>query len=284
MNRLICRGCGSDNLKTYKAGDILWGLCRNCLFNGKQEIKNEKIEMQINESYEWGKNINKISFEKHVLNKNARLKFIQSFRKSITGVLDVGSGFGPLLEACKRSAIYAVGLEPSIKNSEYSKSLGHNVLNNYAEDIELRAIMQDVDIINFENCTYYFQELAIFFNNIRGCMREDALIFWCEKDYLLSPLNIFNNLSNTLQLQYLSKSSIRNLLERCGFKVIYYKRRCGVFNLVAMPGNIKKEKINRYKFKFHYLYLKNINQIDAVFLIFYSAYTKIIRLVKKWKN
>ena len=48
-------------------------------------------------------------------------------------ILDIGSGYGPLLELVKNE-YDIVGLEPNARNYKISKKMGHNVLNTFLKN------------------------------------------------------------------------------------------------------------------------------------------------------
>ncbi len=238
-----CRVCGGHEFSKIRVSQPKdWVLCKGCMaLQTSFESAQLKNYVEANEGYGWGVFSPAFSedlFEKEVRQKERRLHKLENLlNKKLQGrVLDFGSGTGPFLEALRRRGIAGQGIEPSVQNSQYSRSKGLEVHTGFLTPVTF--LPQSFATINAENSLYYVPNLSETFRIFHGLLSPGGRLIWSEKDYRWSSLNPVNNLKSEGQVQYLSRPAIKNLLRLHGFELLIYQNRWGNVDVVAQKSEV----------------------------------------------
>ena len=275
-NQNFCNGCKKNNLQDLNFDKLQ--ICKNCLLVSRQIEKNffsriKKI-FKTNKGYSWNlkdlKNRSKINF--YFFNKI--LKFTQINKKD--QILDLGSGYGPLLHILKQKNYSAIGVEPSLKNSKISKKLGHKVINNILKKNTFKDKKFKV-IVSLYVFTY-IHDLADSFNIFRKILKDDGYIllrihqykfsktYWQRDHFKILGKKVTNHFSN---------NSLKNLFNFHNFDIVLFEKNIeGVTIIAKKVKNKKYERIGNYKFEIFYIrYL--VFLISNIFLFLHKIKVRL---------
>ena len=283
-NQNFCNGCKKNNLQDLNFDKLQ--ICKNCLLVSRKIEKKffsriKKI-FKTNKGYSWNlkdlKNRSKINF--YFFNKI--LKFTQIKKKD--QILDLGSGYGPLLHILKQKNYSAIGVEPSLKNSKISKKLGHKVINNILKKNTFKDKKFKV-IVSLYVFTY-IHDLADNFNIFRKILKDDGYIllrihqykfsktYWQRDHFKILGKKVTNHFSN---------NSLKNLFNFHNFDIVLFEPNLDGTTIIAKKVKKKKYKmIGNYKFEIFYLnYL--LFYVSNIMLGLYKIKIKVRNLFYKLK-
>jgi len=141
-------------------------------------------------------------------------------------IVDIGSNDGTLLSNFKEGGYRVVGIEPT-NIADFAAEKGITTIKSF---LSLDAVSQINDthgkarLVTAANVFAHIPNLDNVMSCIRGLLKDDG-IFISESDYLRDIIDdlgydtIFHE-----HLRYYSVTSIKNLLDRHGFKVIHIER------------------------------------------------------------
>jgi SAM-dependent methyltransferase len=147
--------------------------------------------------------------------------------KNIEKWLDIGTGPGLFLEAAGLLGMQALGIEPSVQASDYAKSRGLEVINdffNYENSLSLGKF----DAIHTSAVLEHISDPANFLSNILNCLNQEGILVVVVPNDNNPIQEIFTRntskhkwwLAPPFHLNYFTHNSLRNLLEKSGFEVI----------------------------------------------------------------
>ncbi|SKA92841.1 Methyltransferase domain-containing protein [Prosthecobacter debontii] len=143
-------------------------------------------------------------------------------------LLDVGSGPGFFLLHGKGRGWDVMGIEPSVQAFEHSQGLGLNVTNQFLS-AENAASFGKFDAVNMSEVLEHIPDPESFLKLIHGMLAEDGLIS-------IAVPNDFNSFQKAAveqqalptwwvapphHLNYFDHASLAQLVERCGYEVVY---------------------------------------------------------------
>jgi len=278
---LECKVCSTKPLNSLHFGTVEWGLCSHCLFLQRLSIPEDHSHLMLTE-YDWGTRSTTFSDEKYpqeVSEKEKRWNMLQSLFPFTLHkpILDFGSGTGPFLDVLKQKNIPALGVEIDPVNSEYSRQRGHKVFT--GDFLEMNFGVESISMVNMENSFFYVQKPAAFLEKMHRILEPEGILFWSERDYHRNARNVFINLSRGLQVSYLSKNAIRNLLVLHGFELIYYSNWFGNFTLIAKKTKEKQSMTGSYLLEF--AILKTIKWNDWIWKSLHDTLVTVNSLFRR---
>lgn len=298
-NNKICRGCGSkQTIKIFKRLNI----CQKCLlvFSIYNKSQQKKIKSNIVKSirYDFFKDsINQFSSTKEFIdegiikkgkiikegNFNKILKYTSFNNKDL--ILDFGSGFGPFLEAMKKD-YSIIGLEPNKDSYNFSKKLGHKVINKYIKENLFKPKM--FKLIFSRTVLTYVLDLKKTFNLFYKFLKDDGYLMLYLHQYKFSKYihshEYLDSIIKAEQSIIFSDESIKNLLLFNNFNLIYMNSSInGTF--VIAKKSIKKDYKNKKKLygnvNFEIFYIKYLLIIISKILnLFFNIKKKLINIIK----
>lgn len=139
--------------------------------------------------------------------------------------LDVGAGYGELLEAVIRLAPAGssiAGLEPMHPKAQVARSRGLHVIEDY-----LRREREKVQIVSFVDVFSHLPDFGSFLDDVRAVLRPGGEIFMETGN--LADLQYREEFPGELGLPdhliFAGESHIRGYLDRAGFDVVRIERR-----------------------------------------------------------
>ncbi len=258
-NLKSCNGCLEKKLIDIPLTSL--NICQKCLLVSTQVKKNYfqsiKKDFKENKMYKWNlkrEDINKRA-KKNYFFFNKIYKFTSIKKKE--RVLDFGSGYGPLLHILKEKKIKAIGIEPSIINSNISKKLGHNVINDYLKENTFRAKSFKL-VVSLYTFTY-INDLAEKFKIFRKILINNGYLLIRVHQYKFSKTyhqkNHFKKLKNAKHtFNHFSENSLKNLFNFHNFDILMFDKNIEGVTIIARKIKKKKyKKIGNYKFEIFYI-------------------------------
>lgn len=189
-----------DGFKIYK--------CIKCGFGSTQNTKLQGELYHRDDEYIEEEDLFKNIFQK-------RIEIIGKFRKA-GKVLEVGCSTGLLLSQLKEKGWEVCGVEPSRKAAERAQKRGIEVIIDSFENIKLK---RKFDLIIFNHVLEHLKDPEEILNKSKNLLRDEGL--------LLVSLPNFDSINPILlpeeHLWHFTPTSLRILLEREGFNLLYLK-------------------------------------------------------------
>lgn len=159
---------------------------------------------------------------------SSRIKTAQILRgKNILNWLDIGTGPGLFLEAAKSLGMPALGIEPSIQASDYAKSRGLEVINDFFNHENSQKI-GIFDAIHASAVLEHIPDPEEFLSNVLNCLSGDGVLVVVVPNDNNPIQEIFTQnllkskwwLAPPFHLNYFTHQSLKTLLEKSGFEVV----------------------------------------------------------------
>ncbi|MCK4463362.1 MAG: class I SAM-dependent methyltransferase [Candidatus Omnitrophica bacterium] len=244
-----CILCGSSNSTKsifggyrYNGSEFYLTRCSKCGFLYLDPIPDENVieSMYGDEFYfknYWVRNSNVLGYAqgKEAARKNAEetLRVIKRY-KSTGSLIDIGCAGGHFLSKAREMKYRCLGMELNKEMAEYAKNTyGINVINK-----PLHVATEDIgkfDVIYMGDTLEHLTDLDKVFKCVKKIMYDNAILaIDGPMDYNRSFYNafrIFNmlfkknrlSINRPYHLWEFDRKTIRMLLKRCGFKVLYLK-------------------------------------------------------------
>lgn len=164
--------------------------------------------------------------------------------KSVISWLDVGAGFGEVVEAITElagSKSDIVGIEPMKPKADAAKKRGLNVQEKYLNDVQ-----EKYDVVSLFNVFSHIPDFRSFLTEMKAVLKEDGEILLETGN--TADLKSFHQVPSELDLPdhltFAGKKHIEGYLKEAGFTIIkiHEQRRDG---LIACGKNIIKKLIGR---------------------------------------
>jgi UDP-2,4-diacetamido-2,4,6-trideoxy-beta-L-altropyranose hydrolase len=146
-------------------------------------------------------------------------------------IFDIGFGYAQALLYFKNKGLMATGLEPTDEGVEYARSQGLNVFQSGIEDFSVVG-SERFDIVTSFNVLEHLRRPAETLLNIKKqLLKKDGLLVLDVPNEFNDFQTVANDEFNLKQwwicppnhINYFSVTSIKNLLEKCGYEIFYYE-------------------------------------------------------------
>lgn len=180
------------------------------------------------------------SYRKENLFKDRALKIIEFCKKyasDFNTIVDVGAGFGTFCEVIKERGIFhnVIAIEPSTGLAKTCESKGICTINEPVENVSLENISV---ITNFEVIEHLFNPID-FVKACANILIKDGLLVLTTPNIDGFELNMLKTISPNIggphHINYFTPSSLKYLLEECGFEVLE----------VSTPGKLDAELVRK---------------------------------------
>jgi hypothetical protein len=232
-----CRICGSSHLivvlslgKQYLTGvfpkssgekitkgplDMVW--CTKCgLLQMKQSYSSEEM---YGDNYGYRSGLN-VSMVKHLQQKMRMLEILAKPKASEL-LIDIGSNDATLLKACT-GKYKKVGIDPTGKKFKKYYSKDMTLISDFFSTASFKKIFPNkkAKIITSIAMFYDLESPRDFVLDVRKCLADDG-IWHFEQSYMPSMLrtNSYDTICHE-HLEFYSFKVVKNLLEKCGMKVV----------------------------------------------------------------
>ncbi len=243
-----CPACGQkDSSLFYKRTGFFFEKCSVC--DTVYVNPRPTIEMLIDH---YRNSLAEKYFNEHIYSKTEqgrvehllkpRLKkiytFCQKYNTNYGTILDVGAGYGTLCEIAKKDGKFerVIGVEPNPSPANICRSKGIEVLEDFIENVQAKAIADVVTSI--ENIEHVFDPKT-FLVSIYNILRKNGLLVITTPNIkgfdLLTLKDKSDNTTAPDHLNYFHPKSMRFLLENCGFEVLEIKT----------PGKLDAELVRK---------------------------------------
>jgi SAM-dependent methyltransferase len=306
MNRITCRGCGENKLKSVislglspLANNLLDSLsdpddlyplemvycpnCHNC------QLSYVVPAGKMFDHYLYVSSTAK-SFRDH-FEKTAE-QYIKEFNlTSDSFIIDIGSNDGIALKPLKEKGIKVLGIEPAKNIAEIARNNGINTINSYFNHDILSLIALDygqADLVTASNVFAHADGLEEIANAAFSILKSNGT-FVVEVQYILDTIKdlTFDNIYHE-HVNYWSVISITNFFNRLGYEVVKVKHidthggsiRVYIQNKGAKIDNSVNEFIsNEIKFGLtkYDTYIEFAKQVEL-------AKTNVNKNIKKYKD
>ncbi len=269
-----------DKLSKSKVYVSKTGLvCHKPNINTKQSLKvwSKKIfSKKIDTKRRKYSSLNPIMMSRHYYSA----LFFKNYLKKNSLFCDFGTGEGNfLVEMFKlRNDIKLYFVEDSKYNFEFTKKrfkkLFNKKINGFNGSIEEFSINKNTTT-KFDNASLIWtlcncvNPIAVL-NNIHKSLKKNGLLLVSESSRIMVPFkkpihNFFNSKINTNNTHpwFFSYNSLSNLLEICGFRIVYFNRYYDENDLIVIAKKVDT-KYHRPKIKF-------------------DNFNKVIKFLKDWK-
>ena len=179
-----------------------------------------------------------------------------------------------------------IGLEPNKDSYNFSKKLGHKVINKYINEYLFKPKM--FKLIFSRTVLTYVLDLKKTFNLFYKFLKDDGYLMlylhqYKFSRYIHSP-EYLENISSAKQANIFSDESIKNLLLLNNFNLIYMNSNINATFIIAKKS-IKKNYKNKKKLygnvKFEIFYLKYLLIIISKILnLFFYIKVKLVNIIK----
>lgn len=212
----------------------------------------------------------------HRLNFRALLKTIERI-KNISNLLDIGCGYGLLLDEAKRSGWNAYGIDISREAYKYAKEeLRLNVLN--CDLVSSKFESQFFDVICLIGVIEHLLDPASYLKEINRISKDSGLLLitTLSIEGAIKHLNLFAY-KPPEHLFYFSKKSISEILNKNGFlveKVSLYWKYYSLYDLVRRLEEFFFGKLN--------LFSSLLNKMNLSSLMIKIPTNEMVILAKKY--
>jgi 2-polyprenyl-3-methyl-5-hydroxy-6-metoxy-1,4-benzoquinol methylase len=134
---------------------------------------------------------------------------------SIKRVLEVGCGYGGLLERFHARGFDAVGTEASPRRAEAARSRGLNVLDTGTEGLAAAAPLAPFDLVYSLQVLEHVVDARPHVEQLASLVRDDGYVF-LQVPYLLHEVNVLHRAHSAVHLDSYSPHSLAKLLTACG--------------------------------------------------------------------
>jgi SAM-dependent methyltransferase len=131
----------------------------------------------------------------------------------VTRCLDIGAGFGLLLDELKRQGVTTAAVEPDLKAREHLRNQGHQLLD---------ALDGSWDLIAMSHLLEHVPQPREFLASVKQHLEQGAYVF-CE---VPNEARLIQAKDDVPHLLFFQAESLRRLFEACGFRVLAL-RSCG---------------------------------------------------------
>lgn len=144
-----------------------------------------------------------------------RLKFCEKYLTSKTTVLDIGASVGTFLSVCRKAGFKKIhGVELNKSSREKAKSLF---------SIDLGSSIPDnvkADLTNMSDLIEHLVNPLTYLNSLKKSMADNSILMITtpDMDRWITPIV---NIKPKEHLFYFTKKTLRILLERAGFEILY---------------------------------------------------------------
>ncbi len=260
-----CQLCGSENVKILcrKPGfNIL--KCGTCafIFNENWRVFSDTSKVQSDEFINEDRDAGKTENEQDLYSERFRRELAQIEKYKTKGkLLDVGSCYGSFLRVAKESGWQVYGVEIDKKAAEYCISdLGLDV---YCGTLKDRGFPENYfDVVTlfrvFEHIPDFHETLSI----IKKILKPDGLLVMEVPDVGDMRRKLFKQdweMFRDNHLWYFSKSTLKLLLGKYGFKICAFKPSGGTEIITKLDKNTKFD-IKGVCLKY-YKYLKPVRNL-----------------------
>ena len=254
-----CHACNKDNMVK-----IFYNLriCQNCLLVSRS-LSKEKI-FEIEKKFQSASKYWQENSETQIKKRGKKNYYF--FKKLLTYVtlkkkdkiLDIGSGYGPLLELVKNE-YDIVGLEPNARNYKISKKMGHNVLNTFLKKntFKPKTFKAIISLFTLTYITNFDQMLK----TIKKILKDNGCILFRVHQYKFS--NHIHNFESFIekdkdestQVSFFSNNSLRNIFQIHNLEIIYFESNLNGTTVILKKNKVQKpyKKFGNYKFEIFYL-------------------------------
>lgn len=134
---------------------------------------------------------------------------------SIRRVLEVGCGYGGLLQRFHARGIDAVGTEASPRRAAAARSRGLNVLDTGTRGLAAAASLAPFDLVYSLQVLEHVVDPRAHVEQLASLVREDGYVF-LQVPYLLQEVNLLHRAHSAVHLDSYSPYSLEKLLATCG--------------------------------------------------------------------
>ncbi len=229
---LECYNCGNKDLKPI----ISFGLMplANNLLNLENEVE-EEYPLQVNycpncylcqlshfvpkeklfDNYLYLSSVSK-DFQKHFYDLADNL--VKNYNPKL--VIDIGSNDGIFLEPLQKMGVEVIGIEPAKNVSEIANQKGIRTINAYFEDMDLKNLPQNVDIITAFNVFAHTKYTKDIVNKVFEILKPKGL-FIIEVQYFVDMINnlTFDNIYHEHYFYY-TATSLNNFFSNLGKQIV----------------------------------------------------------------
>lgn len=251
---MICNLCRENKFRTIEQSAAHLVVCKNC---GLVFIKNIKKANFYKELYAKHYNYTAGDERNALCPGNRNTRYVEWIKKNLDNknglkLLEIGCGFGSLLESLKNEKFQVYGIEPGRCAVEYARAkrgLG-NVENCLLEESLLPNGFFDAILLvqTFE----HFLDPAKGLLKIRELLKEEGVLFIEVPDaFAVFGVYRWGLEPSHNHLFIYSNSTIRHLLNKCGFEVDNLRKVKMNLQVVAKKaaalGKYPKKYKNHYK-------------------------------------
>jgi SAM-dependent methyltransferase len=147
---------------------------------------------------------------------------IKKFKEEGT-ILDIGCGWGGLLEAARDYGYQGKGVEIMEKAREYCKELGFEI---YSGDFLNTKIEEKFDIITLQSVLEHTKNPEIILKRAREILKEDGILVISVPNYCISAKILGRNWQYLWPIEhiyYFRKDTIKKILQKTGFSLSLLK-------------------------------------------------------------
>jgi 2-polyprenyl-3-methyl-5-hydroxy-6-metoxy-1,4-benzoquinol methylase len=227
-----CKICGGP-IK-FKSLETVDGLpvaeCLNCGLLFVRNVPSKKLCSDTDDFVE--KYYTEISTDKSkfIYSLNLIKSCLDNQNRKMEGqrLLDVGCGDGYFISLCQNLGIESYGYDISPAAVNYAKNKGLKVLT------DLDKITNKFDIITMFDVLEHMENPRRELEDLAKLLKDNGLIFIetprkCLADFYLSVLELFgmarNNRVSSEHLQLFTNNSLRILLDKVQYKIIYFQSK-----------------------------------------------------------
>lgn len=157
-------------------------------------------------------------------------KFKGEFHRQPISLIDVGCGYGFLIEAASAAGLKATGIEPSEGMAAYASKMGRSVFTGSVFDFHDWA---DLDVIVLESVAEHFEDIVALMSFLHDKLNDHTMLVFGQAVYDgIVPITFkqyWYGWSPKEHYWHFSESSFRKLVESCGFQVIKTERKSLVY-------------------------------------------------------
>ena len=281
-----CHGCSQKTVIKFQSNI---GICKKCLLVSRilTKRKNLKIKKTFKSTIKYWQ----INSKAQIIKRGKKnfyffkklLNFVKLNKKD--KILDLGSGYGPLLEFTKDN-YNMIGLEPNKKNSQISKKMGHNVINKFLEINTFRPKTFKA-IVSLFTLTYV-TNFSSMLNTLKKILKDDGFILFRVHQYKFSN-HIHNpdsfkvkEYDQSTQVSFFSNDSLKNLFNIHNFNIVYFESNINGTTIILKKNKIKVPFVKRGNYKYEIFYLRYLVILISKFIrIFIKIRSEIKNIIFK---
>lgn len=147
-------------------------------------------------------------------------------------ILEVGSSTGLLLALLKKKGWGVLGIEPSKKAAEVAKERAIKTLNTSFEQAKIKK--ESFDLVVLNHVLEHMENPIGVLAKVSQLIKKDGIVFIDVPNFGSLSAKIFGNSWKYILPEehrwHFTYTSLKNLLERTGFRVIFRETRSGIWD------------------------------------------------------